>query len=54
MNVGRAMDLSTGIFTVPVNGAYHFQFSGVRDAHDDRAIYLEVNGDRLASSYTGI
>ena len=54
LNVGRAMDLSTGIFTVPVNGVYHFQFTGVRDGHEDRAIYLEVNGDRVASSYSRI
>jgi len=48
------MDLSTGIFTVPVNGIYHFEFSGVRDAFEETAIYLQVNGNRVASSYSQV
>ena len=30
MNVGNAMNLSTGVFTVPVNATYSFTFSGLR------------------------
>ena len=44
LNVSRAMDLSTETLTVPVNGVYHFEFPGVRDVHEEKAIYLEVNG----------
>ncbi len=50
LNIGSAMDLSTGIFTVPVNGVYHFEFSAVRDGVTESAIYLEVNGVRVGSS----
>lgn len=30
LNVGGAMDLSSGDFTVPSNGTYHFKFPGVK------------------------
>jgi len=31
LNEGGAMDLASGIFTVPVSGIFHFEFSGLRD-----------------------
>jgi len=37
-----------------VNGIYHFQFSGVKESLDERAIFLQVNGARVASSYSEI
>jgi len=36
LNEGNAMDLASGIFTVPVDGLYHFEFS----AHKDGAVLL--------------
>jgi len=30
LNEGGAMDLPSGVFTVPVNGIYHFDFSGLK------------------------
>ena len=29
LNIGGAIKISTGIFTVPINGVYHFAFSGM-------------------------
>jgi len=46
LNVGGAMDLAAGVFTVPVNGIYHFEFTGLKDGGDpdNLYIYLQVNG----------
>ena len=50
VNEGNAFDLSSGIFTAPVNGFYHFQFSALKyDPVEYDPTYLkialEVNGD---------
>ena len=45
LNEGGAMDLSSGIFTAPVSGIYHFEFSGLK--HKDStflSIFIVVNG----------
>lgn len=53
LNLGGAIDLATGVFTVPVNGIYHFESFGLKEANDLKSIYiaLQVNGVDISSSY---
>ena len=53
LNEGDAFNLSSGIFTVPVNGIYHFQFSAVKSLpYKYLDIFLQVNGTNIALAYT--
>ena len=49
LNEGQAMNLATGIFSVPVPGIYHFEFSGVKYATENQAgVKLQINGENVA------
>ncbi len=52
VNDGGAMRTTTGVFTVPLDGLYHFQFSGQKywDEHMLH-IHLQVNGVSVAAAY---
>jgi len=53
INEGGAFDLPTGIFTVPVSGIYHFDFSAIKSVSSIILwIRLQVNGANVAVAYT--
>ena len=53
LNEGEAFSLSSGIFTAPVKGIYHFQFSAVKSLpYKYLDIFLQVNGTNIALAYT--
>jgi len=53
LNEGEAMNLATGIFTVPLDGIYHFQFSALKavDTSANTFVFLQVNGVHISASY---
>ena len=53
LNKGDAFDLASGIFTVPVPGIYHFDFSAVKyQSAQSLDISLLVNGANVGKAYT--
>jgi len=53
LNEGGAFDLTSGTFTVPVKGIYHFQFSAVKSEQPEKiAIFLQVNGVHIGVAGT--
>ena len=56
LNVGNAMNMSTGIFTAPKAGIYYFAYSGIKDWDSgSTALFLQLNGNSEAIAHaTGI
>ena len=54
LNLGRGMNKSTGIFTVPKPGVYHFQFFAQKNSlmSNIAVVHLRCNGRQEATSVT--
>lgn len=54
LNTGNSFDLTSGIFTAPVSGIYHFDFYAQKDTDSPYlSIFLQVNGESVARTFLG-
>ena len=50
LNVGNAINLTSGIFTIPIDGRYHLTFNALSNAANS-LVQLRLNGLTIASSF---
>ena len=52
LNIGDAMNLATGVFTVSVNGRYYFSVSALSwNVETGNRIFIRLNGDAIGTSW---
>ena len=51
LNIGDAMNITTGVFTVPVNGRYQFSFTGRAVNSVETYVNIRVNGADIGMAY---
>ncbi len=51
-NIGRAIDIKTGVFVAPKPGIYYFAFSGIRhNFAGETILFLQLNGENVACGH---
>ena len=50
LNVGDAMNVTTGVFSAPKDGVYHFHFSGITFRNNFFVVNLRLNDNVVGSS----
>lgn len=51
LNIGGAMDMSTGIFSAPGDGIYQFEFNGIKSLQNSLYVFLQVNGASIGVAH---
>ncbi len=55
LNEGNSFDLASGVFTSPVPGIYHFQFSATKEYSSCQLqVFLQVNGVNVGLADTDL
>jgi len=54
LNEGGAMNLVSGVFTAPIPGIYHFQFSCLAESsvYSDLDIHIQLNEEKIGVAHT--
>jgi hypothetical protein len=50
LNIGTAMNITTGVFTAPTSGVYYFSFVSISMGEGTNAVILRKNGQYIATS----
>jgi len=53
LNQGSHINLSTGVFTVPITGLYVFHFEGIASGNGECRVRIQVNGSSVSDGRRG-